>query len=459
MLVLKLIIGATTPMRCGTDDDPLLDQPVNRDAFGYWRVPGSSIAGSLRALAAKTDPAMAEKLFGINSAEPSPSLVWCEDAVLLDFDNKPAFLKKLSGEEVEIKPDAFVRDHAALNEDASVVNKFDSELVPAGARFLLEIRCDGWKRDLAPKEEKFFEDLCAKIAAGGLSLGGGRSKGYGQYRVLDYSYEKIDLKTREGQEKWLNSLPGALPAPGAKNLPAVDANLAADEGLSGELEIDLSGSGAIIIGGGHGAADIAFALTPVLNYAEGKTEQKYILPSTSVKGVLRAAAANILASRGLGENKRRQIIEEMFGRASGESGIKSKISVSDCELNQSSSAIVPHVALDRFSGGPMTGALFDEQPVFAKNYGVRLKLKVDSLRDYEAALFFHLLLDLADGRLAFGNGVNRGNGRLEAKGWRERPEILFGDLAWNGSFLRDLEREDAELNFMEWDEALDNARS
>ena len=51
MLIARFIIETVNPMHCGGGTDPLLDQPVTRDAYGSYFIPGTSLAGILRQLA------------------------------------------------------------------------------------------------------------------------------------------------------------------------------------------------------------------------------------------------------------------------------------------------------------------------------------------------------------------------------------------------------------------------
>lgn len=64
---LRLIIECATPLHCGGGDESLeYDQPVARDAFGFWRIPGSTIAGVLRHEAVRhTSRQTADSAFGI----------------------------------------------------------------------------------------------------------------------------------------------------------------------------------------------------------------------------------------------------------------------------------------------------------------------------------------------------------------------------------------------------------
>lgn len=454
VLILKVVVECETPLHCGGGADDVLDQPVARDAFGFWRIPGSSLAGALRSLAERRDEKLARRLFGHQEKESScASLVWCEDGLLLDFDGQPALAKRLAGVSPRIRCAPFVRDHVNIGLQtgaASEAGKFDCEIVPAGARFLLEFRCDGWDRPLSPEEDAFFEALVGDIAAGRLPLGGKTGLGYGLYKVIAADYRHADLSKPEGMRLWLNQKAHSLPEAGGLSIPGAAAQ-APGPGLDGWLEIPLACDRPILAGGGKPArpdgsmaeSDMVFALTPRLVYDHGQGSGDLVfgptLPSSSLKGVLRHDIFHILCALGA-QDVAGTVLDEIFGMVSGEGGQCGKLVVTDCPL---AAAYAPedfvfeqHVAIDRFSAATIDGALFSEEPFWKPGSRVILRIRACGLAAHEAALFTHALVDLFEGSLAFGGGVNRGNGGLCLPGWRENPAgalaAVRGDLAWNG---------------------------
>lgn len=461
MRILRVLIECLTPLHCGAGLDDIQDQPVNRDAFGYWRIPGSAIAGSLRALAMRLDEKMARKLFGYAEGDQGQaSLVWCEDALLLDSDMRPVLEKLLAGQPVLLEPAftrSYIRDHVRIDlatgaADAKSGGKFDAEIVPAGSRFLLELRCDGWQYTLEQGDADFFDGLCALLVAGKLELGGKGALGYGQYRALEHHYTMLDLGSPEDMQAWLNFGPFSRSVPGNPlPLPSLPA-LRAGDGLSGCLEIPLACPGPMLIGGGHfssnGAtkepADMLFCLTPRLNYDQNSAAQPDwlpMLPASSSRGVFRHAIWHILKSQKLADGP--ALLNALFGSVENDQGQCGKLAFSDSLLESGSTAanfqFVQHVAIDRFSAAAIDGALFSEEPYWTENTRLVLRIQVSKLDCREAAVFFHALLDLFAGSLAFGSGVNRGNGRLCLPDWPASPQQalarLGGDLAWNGQPL------------------------
>lgn len=456
MKIFRAALECVTPLHCGGGRDSVLDQPVSRDAFGLWHIPASSFAGCLRGLGKKIDARLTDAMFGEQNGEESiPSLVWCEDVLLLDFDSVPAVLKILQGKKPALQCAPFVRDYVRidLKTGAGVEGgKFDMEIVPAGARFLLQARCDGWNRELTREEEEYFDRLCSLVLAGQLELGGKSGLDYGRYKILSHEYRDTRLDTPQGMAEWLNLDEFAVPGANAATTLGNVGLSPAPRNLDGCLEIPLVCSGPILIGGGapdeERVADILFALTPALKYAEkpggaGGVEWQAVLPASSLRGVLRHAIYEIMASLKFSDAGAKKILEDIFGAVSAGESRCGKISISDARLmpqaGREAFAFVQHVALDRFSAAPIDGALFSEEPFWVENAAAALKIGVRNLEAHEAALLFHALLDLFEGSLAVGSGVNRGNGYLALAQWNENRQKAFsslrGDMSWNGENL------------------------
>lgn len=468
MRILRLVIECETPLHCGGGEDYLQDQPVTRDAFGYWRIPGTSLAGSLRSLGEKIDAALTPQMFGDQQKDRSAaSLIWCEDGLLLDYNGKPAMERLLCGDNPKITCGPFVRDHVRIAPQTGAAQeggKFDTEIVPAGARFLLEFRCDGWDCALRPDELAYFDQLAAQVLAGNLALGGKTALGYGQYKVLAYEYRDLDLFTPEGMQDWLDLPAFGLSAVGKEVTPG-SCTQPQTSGLDGWIEFTLECADPVLIGGGvasrtsGGEADILFALTPYIQYDKSPHQlQAAALPASSLRGILRHAAYRILADLGCATGEK--IIDDLFGFVNGSVGKCGKIIITDAPLQSKGNhfQFEQHVAIDRFTGGAVEGALFSEEPYWNKDTQANVRIRTCNLEAHEAALFFHILFDLFEGSLAIGSGVNRGNGRLTLAGWKTSPQkaasLLKGDLSWEGQPLLNGSLVTLEQLAPQWDRAL-----
>ncbi|WP_297263025.1 RAMP superfamily CRISPR-associated protein [uncultured Desulfovibrio sp.] len=454
MYVARFILELQTPLHCGGGEDVTQDQPVSRDAFGFWRIPGSSVAGILRGwMRDQTDIRGVEsRLFGKQEGVNClASLIWCEDARLLDFDEVPVVEKVMGGQEVAIPQGPYIRDHVRLGlgtEVAEEGGKFDEEIVPPGARFALELRLDAWEKAATSEEREVFCRLCAALASGHIRLGGKRASGYGRVRSLYAACRHFDLDTEEGMIAWLNLAPAPRFANGDGRevaLPDAAPPQWRGEGLSADLELPLTCDAPLIVGGVNvrDEADIICLMTPCLDYAQKRVEPRYTLPGSSLRGVLRHRVYRVAEALDMDAAV---CVNGLFGHASGAEGAAGKVCVEDVLLTAGTPAHLQHVAIDRFTGGALSGALFDECPLWQDGLEVPLRLEVRELTDTEARLLLHALLDLAEGALPVGNGVNRGNGVLRLRGmeqgWRKALENVRCDAMRQGERL---DRHDASM--------------
>ena len=108
-----------------------------------------------------------------------------------------------------------------------------------------------------------------------------------------------------------------------------------------------------------------------------------------------------------------------------------KILLSDCFLNydkEKDAKVFEHVSIDRFTGGAIDGALFQEKAVAKRDqFTIEILLKKGACDDAKKA-FERALKDVACGRLPLGGATTKGHGffKGEAKkygeGWIENEK-------------------------------------
>lgn len=452
MIIARFVVETATPMHCGGGQDPTQDQPVTRDAFGFWRVPGSSVAGTLRTLVEdRLGADAADRLFGTGNGSTTASLVWCTDAELLDYDGGRCADKVLSGERVQLPTRALVRDHVRLDLDTGTGvegGKFDEEIVPPGARFALQLTLDGWDREVTAEERTDFLRLCRSVKDG-LRLGGKRASGYGRTRTVQAQCREFDLFDDKELAQWLALGDGPTFAAGdggkTVDLDAVEPLPPTQvRGFSAELVLPLETMGPMLVGGANDRDDVdmTFLLTPHLGAKAKEVKELYTVPGSSVRGALRHRAYHVAQALGKTSEEARALIADIFGEiGADDTGRAGKIVVEDMYFAEDAVAtVVPHVAIDRFTGGAYEGALFDEAPVWKTGTPLELRICAMELENFEARVLLHALLDLLTGDLPLGGGVNRGNGRvrlrgLEEKGLAETLRKVEGICTCNGKVL------------------------
>lgn len=183
-------------------------------------------------------------------------------------------------------------------------------------------------------------------------------------------------------------------------------------------------------------------MTPVKEkkvvWRDGKgelTEELVLIPATSVKGALAHRVAyhynkltGVYADNLETEEERKNVVgknnkavKALFG-SEGEidkvtkkmvNQARGNVFFSDVIENKLEDKILNHVAIDRFTGGAIDGALFSEKTTYGEghNFTFTILAKNDALKDEEVMLALeNALTDICKGMLPLGGGVNRGNG-------------------------------------------------
>lgn len=453
MLICRMTLELTAPLHIGGGSDPLQDDAVERDAMGLWRIPGTSLAGVLRDYSERSlGREQTEILFGSRSQRGcSASKIWCSDGRLLDFDyaekGGTAYEKAVRGDLVQIPVGPYVRDHVRLDLDRGATDeggKFDEEIVPPGTRFALELKLDGWERELSAEEEQAFLQLCAQLGEGELSLGGGRGSGQGRAKAHYVEVRRFDLTSPAGMQAYLNLRHGTSfqSSDGIKcSLPQA-LKTSSDSGTSFDLTLPLVCAGPLLPGGmnqDETEIDLVCLKTPVLNYAKKAVRYEYTLAGSALKGAVRHRCYEIAEIK-YGREKAQALLDTLFGYVKAppkgrgqdgdeagtenvtaaaprsEDGRAGKLRFGEVLIRNVKSVTVQHVAIDRFTGGALEGALFDEAPLWQEGLSFDFNLQGESLEIVESEVLCHALLDLSEGRLPLGGGVNRGNGIVKIKG-------------------------------------------
>ncbi|MGN0916175.1 MAG: RAMP superfamily CRISPR-associated protein [Succinivibrio sp.] len=429
MYIARFILQTVTPLHCGGGSNPSLDQPVSRDPFGMWRIQGSSIAGVLRSFLRDTDAELENVLFGhqsrnFSSFDQRASLVWCSDANLLDFDEEYAFKKIACGNEIGFGVGPFVRDHVNIDLDKGTAKdggKYDEEIVPPGVKFSLEIKLDGWNENITDEQSSAFLKLCAALKQNLISFGGKSVSGYGKVQCTYCSVKKLNLCTKDDLEIYLNLSDSSKFSENEGEeitLPDIEELILRDNELySGKLELPLVSNGPILVGGANSKdseVDMVCLMTPVLKSNTEGYIYKYTIPGSSLRGVIRHRIHYILTA--LDRDKENDDeLNSIFGTVSGSKGCSGHIKCFDTYLDVDKTQHVQHVAIDRFTGGAIDGALFDEAPIWEKGLLLNTKIEFADLTAFQVALLMHALLDICQGDAPIGGGTNRGNGFLRLK--------------------------------------------
>lgn len=466
-----IVIEAENPLVIHTGKKDLLtDAVVMKDVNGLPYIPGSSIAGVIRH-AWKDAGKDIDQLFGFqrypsNDKENKPdveentpkgmgSRIIFSEARILNSERKV-----VDG----LQPDAIYNDpllkeyqHLPVRQHVRITHrgvaakngKFDEEIVYAGTRFCFEMEMLGDEKD-----DFIFSQLINILNNAAFRLGSGSRKGFGSIKVIETQYCSLPIGHKDYLEKSSNLEDSKVwYSKHTSQLPITDAPGRTMKKLCYRLRPE----NFFLFGSGFGYDEVD--MTPVeeqrIDWSNGKGELKnygYLIPASSVKGALAHRVAYHYNALKLfyAEGKTQQELEAhsgsnnvavrmLFGYADNGSKQRGNVIFSDMYINENvSDKIFNHVAIDRFTGGAIDGALFAEKAVYWKEPGEdapeeeRYPLKLDLIIDEkgiksgiakynessEEKIEYNnvrkalnaALTDLCEGHLPLGGSVNRGHG-------------------------------------------------
>lgn len=439
------------------------DSPVYRDTNGDIVIPGTALAGALRALATRIAPHFGYKkcialdenpqtktcdclvcnLFGSlitgkSSTEGKASKLWVYDSVL------------------KSEPKTHIRDGVGIDRETGASSrraraKFDFEVAPKDSVFSFKIAIQD---ELSEGEEKLLSFVLEEWRHGRGYLGGGIGRGLGNIQLEDIKVFSINLSNADNliaflqeddeinvgdeDEKWIDRN-----IKGAREL--IKGNMA-DEYLYNsflQMDMELKFTGGFLINDILNSVQSGFDFTPRIENG------KFILPGSSFRGILRSHAEKIarslvtlnsgtaaeflskcpacnpfadkddpLASCNamLREYKRvhkEEIQDDKLCLACqlfGSSFKGSRLYVSDGEMTGTPEIkIMDFLAIDRFTGGGKEGAKFDALVLWQPKF--RLRIFLENPKDWQLGWLMLVIKDLKERLLSFGFGKNKWFGK------------------------------------------------
>ena len=440
--IVRVVVEAKTPLAIASGDKDLLtDSVVMTDINGLPMIPASSIAGVLRnACGWKRDE---DCILGFQKGTGAGAQVLFSDAIMIGKEGEA-----VDGIQSIDYTDEFyshfralpIRQHVRINDKGTADNggKFDGQVAYKGCRFCFEME---YLSSRDSNKDNQFALLISQLGKDTLRIGGGTRNGFGELSVVSMKEARYDLETQEGLEHYLgHSVALYKEDTYMKEKPLERTTDKAWQSYTLHLkptDFFLFGSGM-----GDDEADMTPVSEACIVWENNKpkfTEDRILIPATSVKGAIAHRTAyhwNKLCDRfadskddnhkALTENKN-PAVEAIFGKAgTNAKGIKrGNILLSDMLIAQKKQdKIINHVAIDRFTGGSIDGALFTEKVTNGKEMELELHVKIlrSSIADETIRQALERALqDIADGLLPLGGGVNRGNGMFEGSLTIEDP--------------------------------------
>jgi CRISPR/Cas system CSM-associated protein Csm3 (group 7 of RAMP superfamily) len=363
---------------------PNIDRDILLDGHGIPWVPGSAIAGSMRAHLATAEPGAEIRLMGSPPAadEGAASPLWVVGCVFAPAETGPQL--EITGQT------AIDRRRAAA---AAKALRF-SRSSASGGTLTVYLR-----HDPAPGDLPLSDRDLALIASWQPAVGRDRTTGGGRATLTSLRHGTVDPATPAGARKWLT-----CSGPGLFDAVATEAiNGREPGGPWREYRLEIRDG--LLVGDGQ-PGKVA------------RTRQRLghpIIPGTAWKGIIRSRAEFIIRSR-YGESAACQqqtgcgecVTCGVFGHQGQRGLLAFRDSVIDPAQPGSERT---QVAIDRVSGGSTDKLLFTTQPLT----GGQLRLQIDNLGDlppWVPIVIDHVLRDLDDGLIGVGSRVTRGLGTL-----------------------------------------------
>jgi CRISPR/Cas system CSM-associated protein Csm3 (group 7 of RAMP superfamily) len=411
--IAHIIIEAETPLKVGSNaSDFIQDSPVQKDWNGLPMILGTSIAGVLRK---DFDKNRVDDIFGKDTGSKviiSNALLCinaknevCEELILKKSD----FLK--------IFDNLPIRDHTAITDKGTAKEhaKFDEEVVYKGTRFKFSIEF------IEEDKKKTFESILNLLSNPAFRLGGGSTKGFGKFEIIEIKMGLVDL---ENYSSSLNNFNGEKyePKESNKNYVTYTLKIKPDDFF-------MFGSGF-----GDSDADMTPVFEQVVDYANGKLSDKQVLiPASSIKGALAHRTTyhfNKLKGNTIEEKNGVESIKGIFGEAKNSKqnidGSKGKLLISDCfKETKEQTKTFDHVSIDRFTGGAIDGHLFQEKTVARDDDSYKIEILLyEDLKDTEyQKAFENALKDIATGMLPLGGATTKGHGVFSGKVLKDGVEL------------------------------------
>lgn len=483
-LIARVTIEAETPLAIGSGKKSILtDAAINRDANGLPFIPGTTLAGLIRHA---IDEELANRLMGFIKKEKDKngeyevegSRLIVTEAKLLNHNGKAIDgllnLETACNDKDRTFLDGFkhapIRQHAKINHRGVTEDKgkFDEEVVPKGARFCfeMELMANPKNEEELAEYKQNFKDLLGVLVADGFRVGGKSRNGFGKIKVVGKAclYRELDLSLPADLDLYLNKSASLADEWGGFehfNLEKPQVSRYT------RYKLQITPKDFIFFGSGFGNEDVdhSYIKERYITWdGDGNSDRwnnqdnSLVVPASSVKGALAHRTAfhynkkcGIFAENLSPEDfnkhvgKRNKAVFALFGSEGNEDepqpteaptgertdgkrrGHVLFADIVKQRKGQTDKKIHNHVKIDRFTGGAIDGALFDEEALIVhpdepEKLVLELLVDVDERINEDQRIiqaFEEALKDVCEGMLPLGGNVNKGYGQFEGKLYKD----------------------------------------
>ena len=448
--IARIVLEATTALFVGSGESSLLnDALVQKDHHGFPMIQGSSLAGVLQHLLKKNTPNMDwDTFFGYQKQEKGlGSKAKISSAYLLLNDGKIA--EGLENDFSELLPyfnQLPSRPHVRITHRGTAADQafYENEVVYKGCRFIFELELKG---DGSDTEKAQWKELLQQLGNPLFRLGQGTRNGYGKLKVVNCKERTFNLTNKDQVDfnAYLdfpcsfNAATNALKALEIEELPEKN-------GLQYQLKLKPDSFFIFSSGTADELVDAQPAQEQIVQYIDKqlKLEEQSLIPASSIKGAIRHRTCfhynrseNRFAEKHMTDKDLEKwdslntpALQKLFGRASEEEkGLRGKVIINDLHYKKIlNEKVFNHVAIDRFTGGAMSGALFSEK-VSQLDF-LNLDIWLEDRSTFCAPLikaFENTLIDICKGLLPLGGMNTKGHGIFTGVLFKNEEEIYDYD--------------------------------
>jgi len=459
--IASILIEASTPLNISSGEKNILtDSVIITDANGLPMIAGTSITGVLRS-GILIDSKLKDAIFGFQEEKRDDGL---GSRIIVSnghFVGKHS--KTIEGlDKIDWNDDFYrkfkylpIRQHTKISDKGAAEDygKFDEQVVYKGTRFRFELELIGNSDD-----DNNWNKILNHLNNADFRIGGGSRKGFGEIKIIDIKHRCFDLKLE--LDKYLEKTSSLNNLSHLTNFTLNKENNLTNW-VQYKLKIEPEDLWLFSSGLSDDEADIIPVYEDEIQWKDNESpeftkDKRLLIPASSIKGAISHRTAyyhNKLCKKfadKLLKNQREDIICEkndavkaLFGYALDNDRDKNQCDNKDQEKcdnknkgqrgnvifsdffmeTKESLKILNHVTIDRFTGGTIDGALFDEKVVNdAQEITFTFSVLRSVLQDNTIKESLELTLnDICSGMLPLGGGVMRGHGCFKGQ-WEKINE-------------------------------------
>lgn len=405
--VKKWIISGTlktlSPLIIGTgDQSDDIDIIIQKDENANPYIPATSIAGSLR-----------HNLFEEHDLGNDREILRTIWGDTFRINGKDKTVKSaIFFSDAKINPDykIEIRDGIRINQETGLVAdgaKFDYEALAKGARFKFKITVEQAEHDDETIIKKMIHTIKILLESGEFTIGAMNTKGYGKVKLLNTHITAYDFRQKNDVISWLSGEEKTQYETDLTTNGCYQKKTETDLTITINLKLKTS----LLI-----RSYSADPKAPDATYMTSNGEA--VLAGSSVKGALRQRGEKIINTLSQNQKKTAQMIKGLFGYVDTENQdgekIKSRFYTKETykNINHEIDRIQARIKIDRFTGGTIKTALFDEMPLWPSDSDdlFTISYTIKNCKEWEAGLALLIMKDLMTSDLPIGGGKSIGRG-------------------------------------------------